>query len=186
MYDHLPPRVPIHWGIDGYINRELSRDPGAFLYPGAMVIVFIFFRLIPFVDRNRVGQLRQIGLYNPLRNGAVFFFAYCQILVLGIGLDFFSRRANILVGTLSLACLLGGHHFRNRFPEGVKNLLSRLSLCNSDESTSYISTAFVCSGICGLLGTLVGFVQPLWLFLPLTFGLLFARRRFPSDSGPTT
>ena len=151
-----------------------------------MAIVFVFFRLIPFVDRNRVGQLRQIGLYNPLRNGAVYFFAYCQILVLGIGLDLFSRQANLLVGTLSLACLLGGLHFHNRFPDGLMNVLSRVSLSGSDESASYISSAFVFSGICGILGTLVGYVQPVWLFLPLAAGLMLARRRFPSDSGPNT
>ena len=27
LYDHLPHLLPIHWGIDGHINRELPKDP---------------------------------------------------------------------------------------------------------------------------------------------------------------
>ena len=186
LYDYLPHKVPIHWGIDGYINRELSKQPAVYLYPGAMALVFIFFRLIPFMDRNRVSQLRQIGLYNPLRNGAVYFFAYCQLLVLGIGLGLFSPHANILVGTLSLICLLGGIHFRNRFPELGNRTLAGMSVSCAYASKRFASSVLVFSGASGILGTLVGHVQPVWPLLPLIGGLFLARHRFPKESGINT
>ncbi|MBB27326.1 MAG: hypothetical protein CME25_00255 [Gemmatimonadetes bacterium] len=184
LYDHLPHLLPIHWGIDGHINRELPKDPAAYLYPGAMVLVFIFFRLIPFVDRNRVRQLREIGLYNPLRNGAVYFFAYCQILVLGIGIDLFSDRANILVGTASLICLFGGIHFKEScIPELGLSTLNRLGVSHSKESGRFVCAALLISGASGLFGTLTGLYQPLWLTLPLVSSLFLGRRRFPKESG---
>ncbi len=182
-YDALPSRIPVHWGIDGRIDKHMPKQIGAYLYPGAMVLIFTFFRLIPYADRGRVRQLREIGLYDPLRNGAVYLFFYSHTQALGIGLDLISPHANFILGSLSLVCLLAGNHLRTTHPDAFLALLPRLGL--SQTALNSVCTSLVASGALGLIGTATNVLQAAWLTLPLLFTYLLARRRFPSKEKST-
>ena len=183
-YDHLPAYIPVHWGIDGRIDGYSPKRFGVYLNPGVMAIVFIFFRLIPYADKNRVRQLREIGIYDPLRNGAVLLFGYAHLLVLGIGLRWTSPRANFLIGGISLLVLFAGDAIQTRKPARFDRLLRRLGIAPSDPARRRVHRSLSFSGICGLAGTFTGRAQILWLLLPLLFGLFHTRRRFPTQREP--
>jgi hypothetical protein len=184
-YDHLPPRVPVHWGISGRVDKELPKHLGAYLYPAAMAFVYVFFRLIPFADRSRIRQLRQSGVYDPFRNGAVLLFGYGQVLVLGIGLGWISPQANFLNGAGSLLVLLAGAHIRRIRPRPFDRLISRLGIAPSPASVRWMCHLLMAAGACGLIGTFTGTVQILWLAVPLLAGTILARHRFPVHREPT-
>ena len=93
-----------------------------------MALVYFFFRLIPYVDRNRVRQLKEIGLYDPFRNGAVLLFGYSHLLLLGIGIGWIDRGANLFAGLLSLAAILIGYHLKSLRPARFDRLLKRVGV----------------------------------------------------------
>ncbi|HAA74839.1 TPA: hypothetical protein DCE37_06960 [Candidatus Latescibacteria bacterium] len=110
---YLPKRIPVHWGIDGSVSAHASREIGVFLNPAAMVVAYLFFTLIPYSDKRRVRDLRELGVYEPLRNTAVYVFALSQILSLGIGLGILHDQTNYLAAAVCLVFALisnGGRH----------------------------------------------------------------------------
>ncbi len=185
-YDHLPPRIPVHWGIDGRIDNYFHKRLGVYLNPGMMALVYIFFRLIPYADRHRVKQLREIGIYNRFRNAAVLLFGYVHLLGLGIGLHWASPEANLLIGGASLLVLFVGDYMQTVQPSRLDRLLYRTGIAPSAAARHRICRSFTLAGLCGLIGTLTGRVQALWLLLPLLTGLFYTRLRFPADKGPAS
>lgn len=183
-FDHLPDRVPVHWDAYGTIDAELHKRVGVFLHPGAMTLVYIFFRLIPFVDRNRVRQLKEIGLYDPFRNGAVLLFGYSHLLLLGIGLGWVDRGANLFAGLLSLSSILTGNHLKHVRPASFDRLLGRIGVSSAPDARNLACNIFILSGAFGQAGTASGNLQVAWFLLPLAAGILFMRRRFPVNRNP--
>jgi len=182
-YDHLPPRIPVHWGIDGRIDNYTSKGWQVYFYPTAMVLVHLFFRFVAFADKGRTRQLKEAGIFAPLWNGAVFLFGYAHLLSLGIGLGWVSPEANFLVGAASLTVLLVGGYIRRRRPEWLALPLRRLNIASSDAARSYIGRCILIAGACGMAGTLTGRLQLGWFLIPLIAGVWLARRHFPLDGG---
>ena len=181
-YDHLPYRIPIHWGMDGRVDGELRKDLGAYLLPGAMVLVYLFFRLIPYAEKRRVGQLREIGLYDRFRNGAVLLFGYAHILSLGIGLGWISGNANFLVGAASLLIIILADCIRAGEPPALIRIVDAItpSPARHKRVAAWLSIA----GACGIVGTFTGAAQIGWLMAPLAIGIIFIRWRSPAEGTP--
>ena len=184
-YDHLPERIPVHWDGFGRIDAELNKRAGVFLHPGAMALVYFFFRLIPYVDRNRVRQLRDIGLYDPFRNGAVLLFGYSHLLLLGIGLGWVDREANLFAGLLSLAAIVAGNHLKRIRPARFDRFLTRINVSGAPPAPAYVCNVLILCGVIGQAGTATGALQLAWFLVPLGVGYIFLRLRFPSDRTPT-
>lgn len=181
---HLPYRIAAHWGIDGRVDAHLPARLAAYLYPAAMLLVYLFFLLIPYAEKGRTAQLREIGLYEPLRHGAIYLFAYAHVLVLGIGLGWVSTNANFLAGCLALLILLAGRYMPRVRPAAMDRLLYRAGFAPSDRAWKFLGRVLVVAGICGILGTLTGRLQLVWLLLPLLLGGFLVFRRFPAAGGP--
>lgn len=111
-YPYLDSQIPVHWGATGNVSTYADRDVAVFLNPAGACIVFLFFLVIPYVDRRRVGQLKRIGLYVPLRNIAIFGFSYAHLLGVGIGTGLLPNHANLLGGLTGLLFVLFGWELR--------------------------------------------------------------------------
>lgn len=172
----LPPRIPVHWGIDGTISSYASRRVGVFLNPAAMTVAYLFFTLIPYSDKRRVRELRELGVYEPLRNAAVYAFALAQLMAVGIGVGVISPDANYLVAVGSLFAVLGGEAVRSGLLAPLKATVPRLDTV-PDERLARIAARAQIAGGFGVLGAFVGWYQPLWFVLPLTAMLIADRRR---------
>ena len=183
-YDHLPERIPVHWDAFGRIDAELNKRAGVFLHPGAMTLVYLFFRLIPYVDRNRVRQLKDVGLYDPFRNGAVLLFGYSHLLLLGIGLGWIDRGTNLFAGLLSLAAILVGNHLKRIRPARFDRLLRRIGVSCSPPAPAYVCNVLILCGAFGQAGTAAGTLQLAWFLVPLGIGYVLVRRRFPANRTP--
>ena len=169
-YDHLPTSIPVHWGITGQIDRELHRKLGAFVYPAAMALVYVFFRLIPYADRGRVGQLREIGIYDLLRSGAVFLFGYGHALALGIGLGWVSRGANFLVGASAILLALWSDHVGRNPPDW---LLRQLRHRQRLPGPVQLARALKIAAAITIAGTFTGRWQLGWLLIPSLAALVY-------------
>ena len=183
-YDHLPDRVPVHWDAFGRIDAELHKRIGVLLHPGAMTFVYIFFRLIPFVDRNRVRQLKEIGLYDPFRNGAVLLFGYSHLLLLGIGLGWVDRGANLFAGLLSLSSILAGNHLKHLRSAWFDRILGRIGVSSAPHARNFACNILIFCGALGQAGAATASLQVAWFLLPLAVGCFLVRRRFPVNRKP--
>ena len=185
-YDHLAPEIPIHWGIDGRIDYTASKGLGVYLNPGAMVLAYFFFWMITHIDRPRVRRLREVGIYDALRDCAVSLFGYAQLLALGIGLNWVSGDANFLIGAFSTSIIVAVLHLRRPPHKNVLRLLRHLGITPSNRAADQLYRILIVVGAAGVCGTLSGRAQIWWPLVPLVLGLFWTRRRFPSSASSST
>jgi len=87
FYPQLPDKIASHWGINGHVNGYLPKAIGVFLLPVTILIISIFFILIP-----KIGPLKaNIGQFIKYYNNFVIilltflFLIQIQILFWNIG-----------------------------------------------------------------------------------------------------
>ena len=101
MYSRLPERVPVHWSVNGDINRYGSRLEGAFLLPGTMIVVWLLLRFLPRIDPRRANYAKFSDTYDLLVNSLVALFAVMHVALLGTALGWpisMQRLAPALIG----------------------------------------------------------------------------------------
>jgi len=179
-YDSLPPRVPVHWGMNGAVDNFAPRKWAVCFHPSAMALAYLFFLFVARTDRGRTHQLRRAGIFDRLRNGAVLLFGYAHLLSLGVGLGIVSPRANFLVGAASLTTILIGDYLRHRSCTLSPGWLRVLGIGACPGALQLLGIGCEVAGGVGLVGTLTGRLQPLWPTVTCLAGLLLTRRRFPA------
>lgn len=184
-YTNLPEFIPIHWGIDGRIDSYAPKKWGIFRYPGCMTFTYLFFRLIPYIDKGRIQQLKNIGIYDPFRNGSVIFFGYPHFLSIGIGIGWFSPDANFLIGGLSFLVLFAADHIRRICSPVCSRILGILGIAFSLPARLYLFWGLTGTGAFGLIGPLTGLIQVEWLLIPLFASLFLTRYRYPTNGDPS-
>jgi uncharacterized membrane protein len=172
---YLPARIPVHWGIDGSASTYAGRQFGVYLNPAAMAVAYLFFTLIPYSDKRRVHHLRELGIYEPLRNTAVYVFGLAQLLSLGIGLGFVNASANYILALACLLTALGAEVVRVGLTAPLKAHLRRYAQ-TSDDAIRRVSRRLQIASVAGMIGALFAPLPTLWFIIPL--GLVVGIERF--------
>lgn len=63
VWSRLPAQVPVHWNLQGEVDRYGSRAEGALLLPALMLAVWGLMRVLPRVDPRRANYARMQGTY---------------------------------------------------------------------------------------------------------------------------
>ena len=176
---HLPDHIPVHWGIDGTISTYAAKETGVYLNPAAMTIAYLFFTLIPYSDKRRVRDLRELGIYEPLRNTAVYTFGYAQLLTLGIGSGIFSEAANYIVGLACLLTALGVEAAKSGLLDSLKPYLPGYSQLSAETLQRAGLRTQIAAGI-GFTGTLFAPYAILWFIIPLALVIVIEQVRKPT------
>jgi uncharacterized membrane protein len=101
VYPRLPGSMPVHWQLNGDIDRYGSRLEGAFVLPALMVVVWATMRFLPRVDPRRENYAKFADTYDLLVNSFVALLAVMQVALLGTALGWpisMGRVAPALVG----------------------------------------------------------------------------------------
>ena len=162
----LPQRIPVHWGIDGTISSYTGKTIGVYLNPAGMAVAYLFFSMIPHTDKRRVRELREIGIYEPLRNTAVYAFGFAQVLALGISLGVVRESANYLIGLACIFIALGVEAVTAGLLDPLRPHLKRLFVLLDKVLPKRARQVQIASAF-GLLGTLLFPYAILWLLLPM-------------------
>ncbi|WCN36606.1 SdpI family protein [Aneurinibacillus uraniidurans] len=85
-YRMLPEQFPIHWGIDGSVDRYEHKAFGAFLLPVIMLILVPLMLFLPKVDPRKDNYVRFGKTYELITNGILLFLFVFQILALSLSL----------------------------------------------------------------------------------------------------
>jgi uncharacterized membrane protein len=98
-----PDQIPMHWNIDGQIDRYGGKFEGLFLLPLLALGLYLAMRFLPAVDPGRANYARFGGAYATIRAGIVLVMAAVHAVVLlwtqGIRIDV-SMAVPFLVGAL--------------------------------------------------------------------------------------
>jgi uncharacterized membrane protein len=70
-----PDQIPVHWGIDGGVDRYGGRFEGLLLLPLVALGVYVAMLVVPKLDPGRLNYPLFAGAYYALRIGLVGFFA---------------------------------------------------------------------------------------------------------------
>ena len=173
---YLPPTIPVHWGLDGTTSSYSSKSLGVYLNPGGMIVSYLFFSMIPYTDKRRVRELKGIGIYEPLRNTAVFTFGFAQLLVIGIGLGLLDKSASYLVGQGSLLLLLGGQALRSGVAEPIRERIPFLA-DGTQIQIDRIALRLQASGAIGMIGACFGIYPILWVVIPCAATVVLTLKR---------
>lgn len=105
VYGRLPDRVPIHWDVNGDIDRTMPRAIGAVLGPVIALALWALLRGVPRIDPRRANYDRFGPTYDILVNSLVTLAASFHLVSLAAALGWnvrMERVAPVLVGILVL------------------------------------------------------------------------------------
>lgn len=106
LWPRLPDQLPVHWNVQGEVDRYGGKAEGAFLAPGVMLALYLMLRFLPRIDPRRANYARMTDTYEfVIALLMVFLFAvHLAVLAAGLGYDVpMQRVAPVGVGLLLLA-----------------------------------------------------------------------------------
>jgi hypothetical protein len=66
-----PDSLPVHWGVDGHVDRYGSKFEGLLLFPLITVALYLMMLALPNIDPGRLNYARFAGAYMLLRLGVI-------------------------------------------------------------------------------------------------------------------
>jgi len=66
-WPHAPDRIPVHWGLNGDVNRYGGKFEGLLLIPIIALAVYLLFLVLPRLDPGRANYAQFAGAYTLLR-----------------------------------------------------------------------------------------------------------------------
>lgn len=103
VYPRLPDRVPVHWGVNGQVDRYSSRVQGVWLLPLVMIAIWLLMRFLPRIDPRRANYDKFADTYDLFINSLLGLFLVMQGVLLATALGQrvpMSRVVPALVGVL--------------------------------------------------------------------------------------
>lgn len=108
VYNRLPPQVPMHWGINGQVDRTGSRLEGVLFLPLLSTGVWLLMRVLPRIDPRRASYAAFQGTFNLFINIVILFLAALYVVILGIALGWDISVPQVIgVGIGLLLAVLG-------------------------------------------------------------------------------
>jgi uncharacterized membrane protein len=120
FWNQIPQRVPLHWNVDGQIDRWASKSTGMFLLPLISLATVALLHLIPWLDPKLRGKLkwadRMDAVLPIFRILFAAFFLLVFLVVFGATIGISISVARILVSSV-LVLLAGiGNYLGNLRP----------------------------------------------------------------------
>lgn len=174
-WDRVPAAMPVHFDLQGEVDRYGSRFEGLLLLPTVAVVVYAMFFFLPLLDPGRANYPRFASAYRLLRFAIVLFLAvvYALMVVSGMGHDLpIGEPMSLLVGALFVVIGIAMGKIRPNWFVGVRTpwtLSSKLSWTRSHRLAGWL---FVISGVGTLL--LASFSTPAALVFLIASGVLLA------------
>ena len=173
-YPQLPPRVPIHWGLDGRPDGWSSRFVATVFAPIIIAALAILFTVLPRIDPRRESYIRHQSAYWKLVNGILITLAAVQVLVVGSGLGWnvnVGTGVGLLVGALFIYLGILLPQMEPNWFVGIRTPWTLSSDRVWRETHRVGAGGFI---VLGLLVMALGVIQAAWLlYVTLAFALLW-------------
>ncbi len=122
-YPHLPEKVPTHWNFQGQVDGWGSPEQGAFLFPALILVLYVFFIVIPKIDPKRKSYTMMGKAYGAMVIGTLFVLTAFYLVTLGAALGYpLNIPALIQFGAGALFIIIGNYmgKFKHNYFVGVR------------------------------------------------------------------
>jgi uncharacterized membrane protein len=145
-----PAQIPVHWGLNGDVDRYGGRLEGLLMPPSLAVFVYVLMLFLPMVDPGRANYARFAGAYYAIRVSVLaviaLIYGVIHLTIRGYPIDM-PRTVGLLVGGIFfvLGNLLG--KIRPNWFVGVRTpwtLSSKLSWTHTHRVAGWV---FIVGGI---------------------------------------
>jgi uncharacterized membrane protein len=171
-WPHAPDRIPVHWNINGEVDRYGGRFEGLLLMPLVALGMYVLMLVLPRIDPGRANYARFRGAYNAIRITLLVLFAVFDV---GIQVWVWTGHADIaLIAPLAmgivsivLGAVLG--KIRPNWFVGIRTpwtLSSKVSWVRTHRAGGWL---FIVVGLATIATT---FISPRLAFWVLIGGLL--------------
>ncbi len=174
VWNDLPQRVPIHWNLNGEIDRWSSKEFGVLFLPVTAAVTIALARVLPWMDpkvRRAGGDTgRMFPALQIVRLAIAAFFCLISAVQIGAALGHsFSVGRVVLSGTLLLLAVLGNYlgNLRPNYFFGIRTPWT-LESPETWRATHRVGGRLMFFGSVALL--LLGFVVTERLFFLLVIG----------------
>jgi uncharacterized membrane protein len=109
VWSRLPERMPVHWGLNGQVDRYGSRVQAALFFPGMMLLVWLLLRFLPRVDPRRVNYARFADTYDLFVNSILALFGVMHVALLGAALGWPVSMERVVPALIGLQFVILGN-----------------------------------------------------------------------------
>lgn len=109
VYSRLPEQVPVHWNIDGDVDRWGDRWQGAFLAPVIMAGIVILASVLPSADPRPESYAKMRGTYTFIFDALLLFMLVLHAVTLASGLGYRVPVTRVVVGAVGVLFIALGN-----------------------------------------------------------------------------
>lgn len=175
FYDVLPDRLPMHWNIQGQVDRYADKSIlTAFMFPLIALGTLLLMLYLPYIDPKREKYGNFLRAYRWIRVAIIALFAalYGAIIAGGLGLPL--RIEKIVPAAVAVLFIVIGNlmgKIRQNWFVGIKLPWTLASGEVWNKTHRLAGRLFVLAGILGFTGI---FLPPIWTFITLLGSILLA------------
>jgi uncharacterized membrane protein len=108
-YPSLPERVPMHWDLDGNVDRLGSRFEAAMLLPIVGIVLWLAMRALPRIDPRRENYAKFQGSYDLVINAVVTLLMVLHVAVIGVALGFPIPLTRVMIASAGAMLVVLGN-----------------------------------------------------------------------------
>ena len=110
LYPSLPDQIPLHWNINGEIDRYGSKLFGTFLMPVMTLFIAVLMLYIPFIDPKKRNYEKFKNVYTTIRLSFVLFMSFIYGITMAASLGYPVDISFIVPFAVSLLFILLGNY----------------------------------------------------------------------------
>lgn len=109
VYSRLPDRIPVHWGLDGKVDRYGGRLEAATLFPVMMLAIWALMRFLPRIDPRRANYAKFGDTYDLLVNSLIALLLVMHVAIIGIALGWPVSMGRLVPAVIGLEFIILGN-----------------------------------------------------------------------------
>jgi len=165
LYPSLPEQIPLHWNINGEVDRYGSKLFGTFLMPVMTLFIELLMLYLPFIDPKKRNYEKFINVYANIRLGFVLFMSFIYGITMVASLGHPINISFIVPFAVSLLLILIGNYMGKVRQNWFVGFRFPWTLDNEEvwnKTHRFGGKMFVIAGFIGMVST----------FLPVPFNFI--------------
>ncbi len=176
FYNNFPEQVPVHWNLAGEADNYASKFIGAFLFPGIIVLMYLMFLFIPFIDPKKERYQEFLNVYHIFKTVLISFMVFVYFIAslkgLGLGISI-NIWMSVMIGLLFVMIGKYMSRIKPNWFMGIRTPWTLSSEENWKKTHVFGGKVFMFGGLMIMLTPLVPNSYQSWLFALTIFVLVF-------------
>lgn len=157
-YPHMPNRIPVHWGINGEVDRYGSKMEQIAM--GALpIVIFIFFNFLPAIDPKRESYKKHGNAYSVINFIIILFLSCLNLAGLFSALGYQVPFQKVLPALMGIMFIVLGNYMsqlRHNYFIGIRTPWTLASEYVWKKTHRFGGYVFVLIGLLALASLFIG------------------------------